>query len=51
MQYAYMQCNGDGIYTALLLYVMAVSCQLHAQNSLPSEYGFLYPMNMDGTTA
>lgn len=35
----------------LFWYVMAVTCHLYAQNPLPSEYGFLYPMNMDGTTA
>jgi len=34
-----------------LWYVTAVYCQLHVQNPLPSEYVYLYPMNMDGTTA
>ena len=52
MQYAYKQCNGDiGIYAVLVQYVMAVGSHLHAQNPLPSEYGFLYPVNIDGTRA
>jgi hypothetical protein len=35
----------------LLWNVMEVGCQLHVQKPLPPEYGFLYPLNMDGTTA
>jgi len=50
--FSMLRCSAMVTLEYMLLWnVMEVGCQLHVPKPLPSEYGLLYPLNMDGTTA